>query len=123
MPILALPPAEGGLGQVGLGLYATWVHCQTFVQAVVRPASLAEQHARPFRGWADRVGLVLEPAFLPYLQLASQPYLPKPTFLQGTVKAYLVVPRGGGGTGSPPPCMNCGPWAFGTTCFFVIRFG
>ena len=91
MPILALPPAEGGLGQVGLGVYATWVHSQTFVQAVVRPASLAEQHARPFRGWADRVGLVLELAFLPYLQLASQAYLPRPTFLQGAVKAYSVV--------------------------------
>ena len=100
MPILALPPAEGGLGQVGLGLYASWVHSQTFVQAVMRPASLAEQHARPFRGWADRVGLILEPAFLPYLQLASIP-LTKPTFLQGTVKAYSVVRRG-----QPPPPLH-----------------
>ena len=99
MPILALPPAEGGLGRVGLGIYASWVHSQTFVQAAVRPASLAEQHARPFRGWADRVGLVLETAFLPYLQPASIP-LTRPTFLQGTVKAYSVVRRGGG---APPP--------------------
>ena len=114
MPILALPPAEGGLGQVGLGIYASWVHSQTFVQAVVRPASLAEQHARPFRGWADRVGLVLEPAFLPYLQLASIP-LTKPTFLQGTVKAvkaYSVVRRGGGPPPPPPPheLWSLGVW-------------
>ena len=110
MPILALPPAEGGLGEVGLRIYASWVHSQTFVQAVVRPASLAEQHARPFRGWADRVGLVLEPAFLLYLRLASIP-LTKPTFLQGTVKAYSVVRRGGGDRRLPPPLHEL--WALG----------
>ena len=31
MPIIALPPGEGGLGQVGLGAYTTWVHSQSFV--------------------------------------------------------------------------------------------
>ena len=119
MPILALPPAEGGLGQVGLGIYASCVHSQMFVQAVVRPASLAEQHARPFRGWADCVGLVLEPAFLPYLQLASVAFL-----FAGYSEGVLGGSTGGGGAPPPPPpCMNCGPWGFGTVCFFAIRFG
>ena len=103
MPILALPPAEGGRGHVGLGLYAAWVHSQTFVQAVVRPSSLAEQHARPFRGWADRVGLILEPVFLPYLQLAPIP-LPSVAWTKGGGYYFfsleeILAGRGGSAAG------------------------
>ena len=88
--------AEGGFGQAGLGVYAQWVHSQAFVQVVVRPASIEKVHADPFHRWASGKGLVLDPLFLPYLQLAPIP-LSKPTFLQGSLKCYSVVRRGGGG--------------------------
>ena len=101
MPILALPVTEGGFGQAGLGVYAQWVHSQAFVQVVVRPASIEKVHADPFHRWASGKGLVLDPLFLPYLQLAPIP-LSKPTFLQGSLKCYSVVRRGGGVTAPPP---------------------
>ena len=61
--MLAVPPSEGGPGQVGLGAYASGVHSRSFVHFVSRPAAFAEVHAQQFRGWADRVGLLLEPTF------------------------------------------------------------
>ena len=94
MPILALPAAEGGLGQVGLVLYVQCLHSHTFLRSVTWLASLAEVHTGPFRRWASRVGLVMEPATLPYLQLALIPLSP-PLFLQGYLKAYSVLQRGG----------------------------
>ena len=70
MPIVALPVSKVGLGQVWLGMYVQWVHNHTFVQSLLRLASVIEVHAGPFRRWASGVGLVMEPACLPYLQLA-----------------------------------------------------
>ena len=105
MPILALPPAEGGFGQAGLGAYAQWVHSQAFVQSVVRLASVSELHAAPFRRWTGGVGLVLDLVFLPYLQLAPVPRT-KPSFLKGSLKCYSVAWRGGGVTAPPPPPLE-----------------
>ena len=53
MPILLLPPSEGGLGH-------------SFVTYVLRPGRFAEQHSGPFRRWAAAQGLLMEEEFLPY---------------------------------------------------------
>ena len=71
-------------------------------QYVQRPTTFSEQHQLLFQRWADKVGLLLEPAFLPFLQLAPIP-LTRPSLLQGAVKALSVVRRGGGDVYPPPP--------------------
>ena len=90
MPILQLPVKEGMLAQANLAAYAEWVHTQSFVRFVRRPAQFAERHVTPFRRWAFSVGLLIEEEFLPFLQMALVP-LPRPSFLQGSLKSYSVV--------------------------------
>ena len=101
MPILLLPPSEGGLGQASLSAYALWAHSHAFVTYVLRPGRFAEQHSGPFRRWAAAQGLLMEEEFLPYLQLGPVP-LSRPSFLQGCLKAYSVTRRWGGGRAAPP---------------------
>ena len=101
MPILQLPAKEGGLAQANLAAYAEWVHSQSFVRFVQRPAQFAERHVAPFRRWAFSVGLLIEEEFLPFLQVALVP-LPQPSFLQGSLKSYSVVRREGGDVPPPP---------------------
>ena len=59
------------------------------------------------------------------LSAASQPSLSAQAYLFAGYSEGVLGGSAGGGGGHrlPPPCMNCGPWAFGTACFFVIRFG
>ena len=52
------------------------------------------------RPWAFSVGLLFEEEFLSYLWLSPLP-VPCPSFLQGSLKSYSVVRRGGGWV--PPP--------------------
>ena len=101
MPILLLPPSEGGWGQASLSAYAQWAHSHSFVKCVLRPGRFAEQHSGPFRRWAAAQGLLMEEEFLPYLQLGPVP-LSRPSFLQGCLKAYSVTRRWGGGRAAPP---------------------
>ena len=101
MPILQLPAKEGGLAQANLAAYAEWVHSQSFVRFVQRPAQFAERHVAPFRRWAFSVGLLIEEEFLPFLQVALVP-LPRPSFLQGSLRSYSVVRREGGGRPATP---------------------
>ena len=101
MPILLLPPSEGGLGQASLSAYAQWAHSHSFVTYVLRPGRFAEQHSGPFRRWAAAQGLLMEEEVLPYLQLGPVP-LSRPSFLQGCLKAYSVTRRSGGGVPPPP---------------------
>ena len=77
-----------------------WVHSQSFVRFVQRPAQFAERHVAPFRRWAFSVGLLIEEEFLPFLEVALVP-LPRPSFLQGSLKSYSVVRREGGASHPP----------------------
>ena len=98
-------------------MYAKWVHSQALLQFVSRLAAFTPLHARIFRSWADRVGLLLEPAFLPYYSW-FQFHCPNPLFLQGVPNPYSVVHRGHGGGQSPSPCcMSSMPWECGIVYF------
>ena len=101
MPILQLPIREVGLAQASLAAYAEWVHSQSFVRFVQRPAQFAERHVAPFRRWAFSFGLLIEEEFLPFLQVALVP-LPGSSFLQGSLKSYSIVRREGGEIPPPP---------------------
>ena len=59
MPILQLPPSEGGTGQASPSTYAPWVHNHTFVSYVLQPERFAERHAGPFRRWSCATVLCL----------------------------------------------------------------
>ena len=101
IPILQLPPDEGGLGQASLASYAEWVHSHSFVKYVQRVAQFAERHAAPFQRWAFTLGLLFEKEFLLYFQMGPL-LLSRPSFLQGSLKLYSVVCREGGCVPPPP---------------------
>ena len=73
---------------------------------VDRPAAFAEVHSLQFRGWADRVGLLLLKSFLPYLQLAL---IPLPKLVPARVSQGLFNGVKGGRGSTPPPPARAAP--------------
>ena len=71
-------------------------------------------HVTAFQNWVLGMGLILEEVTLPYIQLAPVT-IKKPSFLQGTLRAYSQVWSGGG---SPSPTA----WASGTQYFSEGRW-
>ena len=100
--ILSMPKKQGGLAHAPLASYALWVHSHSFVTAVCHPHVYDASHMEQFQSWAGRVGMVLDEATLPYIQLAPV-NIRKPSFLQGALRAYSRVRRGGSEVPPPPP--------------------
>ena len=100
--ILSMPKKQGGLAHAPLASYALWVHSHSFVTAVCHPHVYDASHMEQFQSWAGRVGMVLDEATLPYIQLALV-NIRKPSFLQGALRAYSRVRRGGSEVPPPPP--------------------
>ena len=95
MGILSMPKREGGLAHASLASYTLWVHSHSFVTLVCRPQAYPASQVAVSHGWAQRVGLILEESTLPYLQLAPVT-IKHPSFLQGALRSYSQVRRGGG---------------------------
>ena len=118
MGILSMPKREVGLVHASLSLYAPWVHSHSFVTLVCRPQASPESQVGSSRGWARRVKLVPEETTLLYVQLAPVT-IKRPSFLQGSLRAYSQVRKGGGA--SPPPHQLYPTWRYGTRCYSVGR--
>ena len=101
MKILSLPEKEGGMSHASLASYATWVHSQSLVTLVSRSDLLEPVAVQRFRGWVDSIGLQLNSLNLPYIQLAPVA-IPKPSFLQGALRAYSQTRRWGGESAPTP---------------------
>ena len=93
--IPSMTKREGWLAHAPLASYALWVHSHSFITAVCHPHVYDASHVESFQYRAGRVGLVLNEVTLPYIQLAPV-NIKKPSFLQGALRAYLRVQRGGG---------------------------
>ena len=111
-PPLGGEPARqrGGDFKGGRGWAEVGVRGSSFVSGnVATTAACFGLHVGLFRKWANQVGLLLEPSFVPYLQLARIP-LTQPSCLQRLLHAYSVQSRG---VPAPPPsCMSYIPWGF-----------
>ena len=102
-----MPKRERSLAHAPLASYALWVHSHSFVTAVCHPHVYDALHMEQFQSWAGRVGMVLDEVTLPYIQLALV-NIRKPSFLQGALRAYFRVRRGGGEV-PPTPAAAVAP--------------
>ena len=80
---------------------------------VYRPHTFPQGHLAKFTAWAGTVGLILDEVTLPYIQLVPVT-MTTPNFLQGALRAYSQVHKGGGGERPPPPTphplLQMGVW-------------
>ena len=90
LPMLQLPPTQGGALLPTPLKFLLWQHATPFVLAQAEPLKVPRLSKTHFQEWAHRFGVSLCPGHLPWLQLGPIPWSTYP-FLGTSCKAFSLL--------------------------------